>query len=209
MQRTLRVGKAGRHAEPAAIRFAKKRAQPKVSNLWLPALRGALALAFDRAVAVAVPAPKRCPWLRTSDVHTLRFAFRAPRGDDESVKMSNPALGSSSVLPAPLSASRRGVDRRPKRQFLFNTNDSFTFMANFSTRTKQSTSFFLFDTNERSLITTHQSLLRDISTGRRPRCARVYTRFTSSANRIVAGCGRRSVRAAPCLGETSRRRVSG
>ena len=47
------------------------------------------------------------------------------------------------------------------RQFLFNTNEP---LPNFATRTKQIpssqiTTLFLFDTNERSRITTHQSLI--------------------------------------------------
>jgi hypothetical protein len=39
-----------------------------------------------------------------------------------------------------------------KHQFLFDTNKPFAFILNFSTQRKQSTSFFLFDTNERSPI---------------------------------------------------------
>jgi hypothetical protein len=49
--------------------------------------------------------------------------------------------------------------RLPKRHFLFDTNKPFSCTTNFATRTKQSTSFILFDTNERSSITTHQSLI--------------------------------------------------
>jgi len=124
---------------------------------------------------------------RVSHVHTQPFAFRAPLVDDESVKMSNTTAGRSSALPAALSASRPRVDRPPNRQFLFNTNESFTFISNFSNLTKQSTSFFLFNTNERSPITTHQSLLREISTGRRPRGALVYTHSTSTAHHMVVG----------------------
>ena len=52
----------------------------------------------------------------------------------------------------------------PKPQFLFDTNEPFFRTANFATNTKQSTSFFLFSTNEQlpipnhySPITTHQS----------------------------------------------------
>jgi hypothetical protein len=75
-----------------------------------------------------------------------------------------------------------------KRQFLFNTNEPLSRTANFATHTKQTTSFFLldaheclshtsgfamhtkqitslqnssfflFNTNERSLVTNHQSL---------------------------------------------------
>jgi hypothetical protein len=45
------------------------------------------------------------------------------------------------------------------RQFLFDTNKPFSSNTNFLTRRKQSTSFFLFNTNERTQITTHQSLL--------------------------------------------------
>ena len=154
---------------------------------------------------MTLPSPSRleepCPWLGTSDVHTLRFAFCAPQVDDESVKMSNTTAGRSSALPAALSASRPRVNPPPKRQLLFNTNESFAFISNFSTLTKQSTSFFLFNTNERSPITTHQSLLRDSSTGRRPRCALVYTHPTSTAHQLVVGW-----RAMECPGSAQRGR---
>jgi hypothetical protein len=46
----------------------------------------------------------------------------------------------------------------PKPQFPFDTNKPFAFTTNFSARRKQSTSFFLFNTNEQSPITAHQSL---------------------------------------------------
>jgi hypothetical protein len=52
----------------------------------------------------------------------------------------------------------------PKHQFLFDTNKPFPGIVNFSTHTKQSTSFFLFDTNERSQITTHRSLITNFLT---------------------------------------------
>jgi len=46
--------------------------------------------------------------------------------------------------------------RLRKHQFLFDTNERFSLSANFATPTKQSTSFFLFSTNERPPITTHR-----------------------------------------------------
>ncbi len=91
----------------------------------------------------------------TSDVHTQRFAFRAPQEDDESVKISNLTCGRSSAPLPVLPASRPWVERPPKRQFLFNTNEPLSRSRNFATLTKQSTSFFLFSTNERSPIATH------------------------------------------------------
>src|ERR1700721_1300206 len=111
---------------------------------------------------------------REFQVHTQRFAFRALEEDDESVKMSNATRGRSSAHCA------------QNRQFRFNTNEP---LPNFATRTKQTTSLFpfaadkrvsrtsnlaihakqitssqittlfLFDTNERSRLTTHQSLI--------------------------------------------------
>jgi hypothetical protein len=54
--------------------------------------------------------------------------------------------------------------RRQKHQFLFDTNEPLSLNPNFATHTKQSTSFFLIDTNERSLITTHQSLITNFLT---------------------------------------------
>jgi hypothetical protein len=121
-------------------------------------------------------------------VHTQPFAFRAPEEDDESVKMSNTACGRSSasddatsivILPAlsdfcegrlvpllhagPAAAGISPAFLRAlclqNRQFLFNTNKPFAVVPNFSTRTKQSTSFFLFSTNERSLTTNRESLI--------------------------------------------------
>ena len=127
------------------------------------------------------PAPGR------SDVHTQPFAFRPPEEDDESVKISNTTSGRSSAPSPALPASHP----LQNRQFLFNTNEP---LPNFATHTKQTTSFFLFDankchfrtsnlaihtkqialsqitslflfdTNERSPITTHQSPITDFST---------------------------------------------
>ncbi len=42
-------------------------------------------------------------------------------------------------------------------QFLFDTNKPFPFTTYFSARSKQSTYFFLFNTNDRSQITAHRS----------------------------------------------------
>jgi hypothetical protein len=94
--------------------------------------------------------------------HTQPFAFRAPEEDDESVKMANTTRGRSSVLPLALTASRPSAGCFQERQFLFNTNKPFSFNTNFSTHTKQSTSFFLFDTNERSRIAYHRSPITNI-----------------------------------------------
>jgi hypothetical protein len=49
--------------------------------------------------------------------------------------------------------------RPQNRQFLFRTNGPFSRSENFATHTKHSTSYFQFDTNERSRITTQQSLI--------------------------------------------------
>ena len=47
----------------------------------------------------------------------------------------------------------------PERQFLFDTNEPLPLNQNIATRTKQSTSLFLFDTNQRPAIAARQSLL--------------------------------------------------
>src|SRR5277367_5963673 len=105
-----------------------------------------------------MPAPGR------SNVHTQPFAFRPPEEDDESVKISNITSGRSSAPSSALQANRPCTGRLQNRQFLFDTNEPFSGTANFATQTKQSTSFFLFDTNERSPITSHQSLLTNFFT---------------------------------------------
>jgi hypothetical protein len=92
-------------------------------------------------------------------VHTQRFAFRAPQVHDEFVKISNTALGRSSAFPPAVQTVRTRAACLQKRQFLFSTNEAFSRGSNFATATKQSTSFFLFSTNERSPIATHQSLI--------------------------------------------------
>ena len=91
-------------------------------------------------------------------VHTQPFAFRLPQEDDESVKMSNTTRCRASTLSVALTATRLCTARLQNRQFLCRTNEPFSRSANFATHTQQSTSFFLFNTNERSLITTDQSL---------------------------------------------------
>ena len=90
-----------------------------------------------------------------ANVHTQRFAFRAPEEDDESVKMSNITNGRASTVTPAL----RAVYPRLKRQVLFSTNERFSPAANSATNRKQSTSLFLFNTNEAPPITTHQSLI--------------------------------------------------
>jgi hypothetical protein len=95
-------------------------------------------------------------------VHTQPFAFHAPQEDDESVKMSNTIGGRPSGLSPTLTATRPRTARLQNRQFLFRTNEPFSRSANFATHTQQSTSFFLFNTNERPLITTHQSLFTNL-----------------------------------------------
>jgi hypothetical protein len=91
--------------------------------------------------------------------HTQPFAFRAPQEDDESVKMSNDTSGRPSALSPALTATRLRAACPQNRQFLFDTNERLSRNPDFATRTKQSTSFFLFDTNEKSPITTDQSLI--------------------------------------------------
>ena len=90
-----------------------------------------------------------------ANVHTQRFAFRAPEEDDESVKMSNITNGRASTVTPGL----RAVYPRLKRQVLFSTNERFSPAANSATNRKQSTSLFLFNTNEAPPITTHHSLI--------------------------------------------------
>ena len=118
-----------------------------------------------------LPASRR-PSPRTSPVHTQPFAFRPFEEDDESVKISNTTSGRSSALISALAASRSGPVRLTKRQFLFDTNEPFSRSANFATHTKKSTSLFLFDTNERSPITTHQSLITTHKCGQRAHLTR-------------------------------------
>lgn len=95
-------------------------------------------------------------------VHTQPFAFRALEEDDESVKMSKTTSRRARAFPLALTGTRTGVDRFEKRQFLFTTNERLFPTTNFATRRKQSTSFFLFSTNERSRVTHHQSLITNI-----------------------------------------------
>src|SRR5580658_4402970 len=116
-----------------------------------PSLSRAAVANRGGAVLLYCAAPGR------SHVHTQPFAFRAPQADDESVKMSTTTRTRSSALISVLAAGLFGRVRLPKRQFLFNTNEPFSRSANFATHTKQSTSFFLFSTNERSPIFHHAS----------------------------------------------------
>jgi hypothetical protein len=95
-------------------------------------------------------------------VHTQPFAFRAPEQDDESVKLSNTTHGRSSALSLALTAIRSRAGRFQNRQFLFDTNKSFSFTTNFSTYREQSTSFFLFNTNERLQITDRRPPITNI-----------------------------------------------
>jgi hypothetical protein len=91
--------------------------------------------------------------------HTQPFAFRTSEEDDESVKMSNQTSGRPSALSPALTATRPRTACPQNRQFLFNTNERLSRNPNFATRTKQSTSLFLFSTNEKSPISTDQSLI--------------------------------------------------
>ena len=123
---------------------------------------------------------------RQLPVHTQPFAFRAPHEDDESVKISNTTGGRSSTLspaPPPL---RPGSSHPQNSQFLFDTNERFSLCPHLATQTTQSKAlrsfssmqmngflstpisqrkqnkalrFFLFNTNERSPISSHQSLI--------------------------------------------------
>jgi hypothetical protein len=105
---------------------------------------------------------KAAPSTGRLTVHTQPFAFRAPEEDDESVKVSNTTRGRSSALSLALTTTRSCAGRHQNRQFLFDTNKSFSFTTNFSTYRKQSTSFFQFNTNERSRITDRRSLITNI-----------------------------------------------
>ena len=108
------------------------------------------------------------------------------------------------------------------RQFLFNTNESCFRTANFATHTKQTTSlsplhaneclsrasnsvihtkqttslqitcFFLFDTNERSQVTTHESLITTHDSTKSRRAASPLRRV------LVAGMLRRDFRGVIC-----------
>jgi hypothetical protein len=87
---------------------------------------------------------------------------------DEFVKISSTALGRSSAFPPALQAVRPRAACLQKSQFLFNTNEAFSRSANFSTATKQSTLFFLFNTNEQSPINTRQSLITGTGSQNQP-----------------------------------------
>jgi hypothetical protein len=94
--------------------------------------------------------------------HTQPFALRAPEEDDESVKVSNTTRGRSSARSLALTATRSCAGRLQNRQFLFDTNKSFSFTTNFSPYRKQSTSFFLINTNERFRITDRRPPITNI-----------------------------------------------
>jgi hypothetical protein len=83
-------------------------------------------------------------------VHTQPFAFRAPEEDDESVKMSHTTNRRSSAVTPTLRAARPPAKTPAKHQLLFSTNEGFSPVMDFVTTRKQSTSLFLFSTNERS-----------------------------------------------------------
>jgi hypothetical protein len=84
--------------------------------------------------------------------------------------LAGPAyLPQAEISPAFLCAARLA-----KPEFLFDTNKPFPSTTNSSTRRKQSTSIFLFDTNERLQITSHQPLFisfRELCSGPKPRPA--------------------------------------
>ena len=103
---------------------------------------------------------------RRSHVHTQRFAFRAPQVHDESVRMSNATRRRSSapsasddarcvvILPA-LSVFCEG-----RSAPLFHAGPAAAGISPASRRTLRPQNHqFLFDTKERSLITTRQSLI--------------------------------------------------
>jgi hypothetical protein len=75
------------------------------------------------------------------------------------VKMSNDTSGRPSVLSPAFAATRLRAASLQNRQFLFDTNERLSRNPDFATRTKQSTSLFLFSTNEKSPISTDQSLI--------------------------------------------------
>jgi hypothetical protein len=112
---------------------------------------------------VRTPAQNEAPFSgQQLPVHAQPFAFHAREEDDESVKMSNATRGRSSAPSLALPVTRPCTGGLQYRQFLFDTNKPFSFITNFSTHTKQSTSFFLFDTNERLQIADHRSLITNI-----------------------------------------------
>jgi hypothetical protein len=74
------------------------------------------------------------------------------------VKMSSTTCRRASTLLPNLQASRPSTARLENQQFLFDTNETSPPIINFVIHTKQSTSFFLFNTNERLQITSHRPL---------------------------------------------------
>lgn len=71
------------------------------------------------------------------------------------MKMSSTTCRRASTLLPNLQASRPSTARLENQQFLFDTNETSPPIINFVIHTKQSTSFFLFNTNERLQITSH------------------------------------------------------
>jgi hypothetical protein len=99
------------------------------------------------------------------------------------VKTSNNSSGRPSALPPTLTATRLRAARLQNRQFLFRTNKPFSFATNFAIRTKQSTSFFLFNTNERLQVTSHPPLFtsfRELCGSAEPRPSSFGTSCTRS-----------------------------
>ena len=74
------------------------------------------------------------------------------------MKMSSTTCRRASTLLPNLQASRPSTARLENQQFLFDTNETSPPIINFVIHTKQSTSFFLFNTNERLQITSHPPL---------------------------------------------------
>jgi hypothetical protein len=122
--------------------------------------------------------PSRSSALRASDDATRIVIPPAPSGFYEGRPAPSPhaapaAAGISPSFSVPSAflcalcvktfASLRALCL-PNPQFLFDTNKPFAFITTFSARRKQSTSFFLFDTNERLGITDQQSLIINIVT---------------------------------------------
>ena len=88
------------------------------------------------------------------------------------MKMSSTTRRRASTLLPNLQASRPSTARLENHQFLFDTNEPSPPIINFVIHTKQSTSFFLFNTNERLQITSHRPLFtsfRELRSSAEPR----------------------------------------
>ena len=141
---------------------------------------------------------------RTQAVYTHNVLhFAQPPVDDESVKISNLTRNRSSAPPSVLPASRPGIERPPKRQFLFSTNEPLSLTQNFVNPTKQSTSFFYS-----VQVSGHQSPLMHTSTGSRPRCVLEFTPAPLFRKQYTRSLGTMKCPGRTQPGETTRRGLS-